>query len=390
MAHPALQHAHQLALALHERLLLRGFYSGVPVAAAGDPLPWWLPDSYQRKIKRVEIPVALRRHPVRFQTLLRAGSAFGSTSARTDRAHRVFHWFDAWMARRVLHLRPKVVVAYENSACLTFRAARKVGALCVLDAPSVHHRSGAILMETELTPYTPEINRRKDEEVDLADLVLTCSPFAAKTYLDNGVAPSKVQPLLLGAELPEDMSSTQGQRSPGPPRFVFAGALSRRKSVDLIVSTFKRLHDEGLRYELQFVGGVAEQDLLREVLNTPNASYHPGVAQRDLFPMLANADCLLLPSRFDSFGMVVAEAMACGTPALVSTQTGAKALIEALPGSGWVVEPTLASLHTTLQCLLRDPTLLQTARAEAIKARDQFSWRAYRRRAGDLFEDLVC
>lgn len=390
VAHPALQHAHQLALALHERLMLRCFCSGVPIAAAGDSLPWWLPDSYQRKIKRVEIPAPLRMHPMRFQALLRAGVAFGANGARTDRAHRVFHWFDAWMARRILRLRPKVVVAYENSAFLTFQAAKNIGALCVLDAPSVHHRSGAVLMDTEVTPYTPEINRRKDEEVRLADLILTCSPFAANTYVDNGVSASKVHALLLGAELPGDMAAPQKTSPSAHPRFVFAGALSRRKSIDLIVAAFRRLHQEGLRYELQFVGGVAEPDLLAEVLKTPDASHHAGVAQQDLFPMLAAADCLLLPSRFDSFGMVVAEAMACGTPALVSTQTGAKALIEALPGSGWVVEPTLDSLHLALQRLLRDPTLLHAARNEAIKARDQFSWNAYRRRAGDLFEELVC
>ena len=370
--------------------MLRCFCSGVPVAAAQDSLPWWLPDSYRKKIKRVEIPAALRMHPVRFQTLLRAGVAFGPTGDRTDRAHRVFHWFDAWMARRVLRLQPKVVVAYENSASLTFQAAKEVGAFCVLDAPSVHHRSGAILMETEVTPYTPEINRRKDEEVRLADLVLTCSPFAANTYVDNGVPSAKVRALLLGAELPGDMTQSPRPGRSGPPRFVFAGALSRRKSVDLIVAAFRRLHDEGHGYELQFVGGVAEQDLLAEVLNTPNATYRAGVAQSDLFPQLAAADCLLLPSRFDSFGMVVAEAMACGTPALVSTQTGAKALIDALPGSGWVIEPTLESLHGALQRLLAEPSLLQAARGEAIKARDQFSWSAYRRRAGDLFEDIVC
>jgi glycosyltransferase involved in cell wall biosynthesis len=106
--------------------------------------------------------------------------------------------------------------------------------------------------------------------------------------------------------------------------------------------------------------------------------------------MIAQADCLLLPSRFDSFGMVVAEAMSCGTPAIVSTQTGAKAIIEALPGSGWIVEPELESLHATLRRLLRDPAQLRIARTEAIKATDRFSWEAYRRRAADLFEEFLC
>ena len=43
VTHPGLQHSHQLALALHERSLLQAFWSGVPVVAEGEALPWWLP-----------------------------------------------------------------------------------------------------------------------------------------------------------------------------------------------------------------------------------------------------------------------------------------------------------------------------------------------------------
>ena len=48
VTHPGLQHSHQLALALHERSLLQSFWSGVPVAAQGEPPPWWLPGKYRQ------------------------------------------------------------------------------------------------------------------------------------------------------------------------------------------------------------------------------------------------------------------------------------------------------------------------------------------------------
>ena len=44
----------------------------------------------------------------------------------------------------------------------------------------------------------------------------------------------------------------------------------------------------------------------------------------------AHADCLLLPSRFVPSAWS-SRSMACGTTAVVSTRTGAKAMIEAFP-----------------------------------------------------------
>jgi glycosyltransferase involved in cell wall biosynthesis len=387
VTHPGLQHSHQLAMALHEKALLQSFWSGVPVAAEGESLPWWLPARYRNKIRRVNIPRQLRRHPLRFQLIMQASHSVYSGRTSSDVTHWIFHWFDAWAARQVRLLRPKTVVAYENAAYHTFQAAKEIGARCVLDAAAFHHQAAAELLGSAGTPYTPEINRRKDEEVRLADLILTCSPLAAESYLANGVPSAKIRPLVLGAEIPADLPAWQPHS--GPPRFVFAGSLSRLKSIDTILAAFRRMHAEGLAYTLEFVGGVSDPELLRAVLATPNARHTPSVPQKELFPILAHADCLLLPSRFDSFGMVVAEAMACGTPAIVSTRTGAKAMIEAFPGSGWIVEPEVESLHALLGRLTRNPEQLHAARATALQSGEAFSWATYRSRAGRLFEDFL-
>ena len=391
VAHPTLQHAHQLALALHEKNLLQAFWSGVPIASPGEPLPMWMPERFRRKIKRVDIPASLRVHPLRFQLCLRAGQAVLPESGigLGDLPHRIFRWFDAWTARRIQRIKPKLVIAYENSAYHTFAAAKSVGARCVLDAASLHHRTSIDLMGgRRQSAFDVEVNRRKDAETEMADLILTCSPLAADSYLSQGVPASKVHPLLLGAELPDRLQHHRARN--GPPRFIFAGVLSRRKSVDLILSAFRRLADEGRAYELEFVGNANDPTLLEQLHATPGASYRPGVAQADLYPLMAAADCLLLPSRFDSFGMVVVEAMACGTPAIVSTQTGAKAIIEEVPGSGWIVEPEGDALHTQLRRLLVDPTQLESARSHAQRAAESYTWQAYRRRATKLLAEALC
>jgi glycosyltransferase involved in cell wall biosynthesis len=387
VTHPGLQHSHQLALALHERSLLQSFWSGVPVAAQGEPPPWWLPARFHQKVRHVDIPGALRRHPARFQFALHVARSLSFSPASSDTTHRIFHWFDAWAARQIMQFKPKVVVAYENAAYHTFKAAKAIGARCVLDAAAFHHQAAADLIGMDSTPYTPEINRRKDEEVQMADLILTCSPLAAESYVSHGVSRDKLRPLLLGAEPPPQIPPWQP--SEGSPRFVFAGTLCHRKSVDLIVDAFQRLHAEGLSYDLEFIGGVGESSLLSAVQAMPNTRYTANAPQKALYAVLAQADCLLLPSRSDSFGMVVAEAMACGTPAIVSTQTGAKAMVEAYPGSGWIVEPDADALYATARKLIENPGMLQAARPVAMRSGQAFSWANYRSRAGQVLEEFV-
>lgn len=387
IAHPGLQHSHQLAWALHERGLLQQFCSGVPVLDTNEKPPLLMPDAYVGKLKRVPIPRALRRHPPLFQALLRVGSRLPHGMAGDDFSHRVFHFYDWWYSQQLQRLRPKVVVAYENAAFHTFLAAKAIGARCVLDAASLHHSAGTRWQVDQPTKFRAEINRRKDIEVQLADLIITCSPLAKASYLEADVPAAKLRSVLLGSDLSAVCSTWQPHE--GPIHYVFAGALRYLKAIDVILAVFRRLHDENQPVRISFIGGMAEAKWLGEIRRTPNAEYIPSLAQAELYEKLAQADCLLLPSRFDSFGMVVAEAMACGTPAVVSTRTGAKAIIEKFPGSGWIIEPEQDSLYKCLRSQVFNRAALNNARLLAREAAGHFTWQAYRQRIGDLFEGFL-
>ncbi|MEC9344705.1 MAG: glycosyltransferase family 4 protein [Pseudomonadota bacterium] len=67
----------------------------------------------------------------------------------------------------------------------------------------------------------------------------------------------------------------------------------------------------------------------------------PGfVNQSDMPVYLAAADCLVLPSTAETWGMVVNEAFACGIPVAVSTGAGAADVVEE-NRTGWVFDPLL-------------------------------------------------
>jgi len=101
------------------------------------------------------------------------------------------------------------------------------------------------------------------------------------------------------------------------------------------------------------------------------------------------SDVLVLPSRFDGFGMVVTEAMACGLPVIVSSAVGAADLVEH-GRNGWIFQSEnsqqLAEMMTVAwQQQNRFPEIKAAARATAC----QNSWAAYSQRVGLLYKNLV-
>lgn len=387
---PGLQHSHQLALALYEHGLLKKFWSGVPVLNKGNKTPnWLLSFSLIRSLKVVPIPSEYKHHSILFPLLFKLGSKLPTIFGSKSFNHRVCHLFDWWVSKYIKMLRPKVVIAYENSAYNTFREAKRIGALCVLDAASFHYECGQKLSRSITTRFSKKIDELKALEIEMADLILTCSPLALESYKAAGVPDYKLKAVLLGSDIPILRKRDFSELHNRPLRFLFAGALSKRKSIDIILDVFRRLHQEGHDVEVSFVGGVAESNWLAEILETPNASYQSNLPQSELFSLLEKVDCLLLPSRFDSFGMVVAESMACGTPAIVSTQTGAKAIIEAFPKSGWIVDANAESLYDCIKARIIDREGLFVAREYARAAALHFTWKAYRERVGQLLNEFV-
>ncbi len=392
IAHPGMQHAYQLAWALEETGQLAGFWSGIPVVDARVPA-CGLWGRFQNRLRAVPIPARKRRHDVIFPLLQRLSSTLLSTKTANAWNHRIDHAYDVWVSLFVRMLKPDMVVCYENSALRTFRAARKVGAVCVLDAASIHYQAGQLFGGNfwggnggamGINPVW--INAQKQQEIECADAILTCSEFAAETYRAAGVPAEKLFPTPLGTEFPDISPRTRPVG--GPCRFVFVGSLLRRKGAGMLLDVFEELEREEVQATLTLIGGLAEVDLAERAHSLGNVTVHPFIPQPRLFQVVAEHDCLLLPSLFDSFGMVVPEAMAVGLPAVVSERVGAKCVIEAHPGAGWIVPCEKEAFKAQVKHLAEQPALLVKASAAARAAALDYSWESYRRRVVQTLQQI--
>jgi mannosylfructose-phosphate synthase len=178
------------------------------------------------------------------------------------------------------------------------------------------------------------------------------------------------------------------------------GRLARNKGYDLLIDAFSLVATriDGAVLHLA-VGGTelnkGEQQLLDELKAqvtklglTERVIFSGFVADNDLADYYRAADVFVLSSRYEPFGMTAIEAMACGTPTVVTTHGGLyRALTfgrHALYADAFDKE----DLGISIVKVLRHPRLAhRLARMGAHKARSLFTWTGIAQQLVSLIEE---
>ena len=101
-------------------------------------------------------------------------------------------------------------------------------------------------------------------------------------------------------------------REEGDSVLLYAGRINREKGVMELPSIYRKIREKIPHLKMMVAGSGPQEEELRKAM--PEAIYL-GWVKPDRLPMVyASADLLVLPSRFDTFGLVVLEALSCGLP----------------------------------------------------------------------------
>ncbi len=151
-----------------------------------------------------------------------------------------------------------------------------------------------------------------------------------------------------GMDLPERASSAGP--GGGARTALFLGRIHPVKGLPVLMEAWGRVRPQGWRL---VVAGPDQGGHRKEVEAAVRAagigetvSFVGAVMDGAKAALLEGADLLILPSHTESFGMAVAEALAHGVPALVST-AAPWPMLERL-GCGWLATPTAAGLADAL------------------------------------------
>lgn len=121
-----------------------------------------------------------------------------------------------------------------------------------------------------------------------------------------------------------------------------------------------------------------------------NVSFVGSFPDRDLPRFYNTSDCLVMPSvsHTESFGIVLAEAMACGTPVIASDVGG---LSDTVGDAGFLVQPRdVNALSEAITRLLTDSDLRARAARRCLeRARLHFSWKKVALQYEAVYRQLV-
>jgi glycosyltransferase involved in cell wall biosynthesis len=229
---------------------------------------------------------------------------------------------------------------------------------------SVHNQA-----KLNLCTSTAMVSALSDRGIERADL------------WQRGVDTESFQPELASRE----MRSRLSQGHPDDPLLLYVGRLSAEKEVDRIKDVMAAIP----RSRLALVGNGPAHDSLERHFAGTNTNFVGYLHGRELGAAYASADAFIFPSRTETLGLVLLEAMAAGCPVIAANSGGIPDIVTN-GVNGFLFDPDDAqgAIRAT-QNLFADAAMGETMRRNARAEAERWSWSAATRQLHGFYEQVA-
>lgn len=155
---------------------------------------------------------------------------------------------------------------------------------------------------------------------------------------------------------------------------LYVGRLGARKGLDLALRALAEVDDESVEFLIAGTGRHEEslRELARELGIADRVRFLGYVPDEDLPVLYSSADVFVLPSRYEGFGLVLLEAMACGTPVIGADAGGIPTAISDSE-YGRVVERDIGELADAMS-EFSNGDMRTSMRSDAISTSQSLDW----------------
>jgi D-inositol-3-phosphate glycosyltransferase len=248
--------------------------------------------------------------------------------------------------------------------------------------------------------------RAESEIIGCSDALLASCSVEVDQLVDlYGAEPDRVEIVPLGVDhaffSPGDR--THARRALGlggeGPLLLFVGRIQPLKGADVAIRAFTVLSRSIPNAQLVVVGGPsgprgeAEVEMLHALVEGSSLAGHVRFVAPQPHELLSTyyraADCCLVPSRSESFGLVALEAAACGTPVVAAAVGGLTTLVQH-GRTGYLVDDGDAEAYAKFAAeICTDPLLQAELGAGGASMASGYTWSITASRLRRLYDHLT-
>jgi glycosyltransferase involved in cell wall biosynthesis len=175
-----------------------------------------------------------------------------------------------------------------------------------------------------------------------------------------------------------------------PPVMIAAGRLAEAKNFPLLVDAVAVLRKR-MPAQLVILGEGEQEGLIRERIahHHLRESVHLGGFQSNPWRYFANAHLFVLTSRYEGFGNVLIEAMACGIPVVATASPGTREIIEHGLNGLLVEDHTPDALASALEEVLTDASARERLACGARASAAQYDVPVIARQYESIFREMA-
>jgi D-inositol-3-phosphate glycosyltransferase len=187
---------------------------------------------------------------------------------------------------------------------------------------------------------------------------------------------------------------------------LFVGRIEPLKGIDTLIRVIARMHNSDVEttcpHYLYIIGGEPNSDLndgSHEIERLKALCVELGVGNMILFMgkkdqntlqyYYSAAEVVVMPSNYESFGMVALEAMACGTPVVATQVGGLQHLVQNGVTGFTVPHDDLLALEESLTQLICKPELRAQMSRNSIEYAKTYSWDVITPRIIELYKNSI-